>query len=323
MSGLLKEGAARLAAPSERTALRIALVNNMPDEGLKAASRQFEALVTTAAPGAVALEHFHFETTPREAAAKAWLDAVSRPVSALDLVRFDAVVVTGAEPRAASLRDEAYYTEFVALAERALAARAFVLFSCLAAHAAALHFFGVERRPLETKLSGVFEVERFKDHERGVWLPDRFFTPHSRWNTLPVGALIRSGARLVSGAAEVGADAFTFDELPRFLFLQGHPEYEADTLLREFRRDLGRSLAGLCAPPSLPVGVTAPADADALARALDRVSAGDDPALARIDALLERTLCEAPWRQGADALVGALLSDAAAARGLPPLRSAI
>ena len=29
-----------------------------------------------------------------------------------------------------------------------------------------------------------------------------------------------------------------------FLFLQGHPEYDADALLREYRRDVGRFLGG-------------------------------------------------------------------------------
>ena len=29
-----------------------------------------------------------------------------------------------------------------------------------------------------------------------------------------------------------------------FLFLQGHPEYEAGTLLREYRRDIARFLRG-------------------------------------------------------------------------------
>ena len=28
------------------------------------------------------------------------------------------------------------------------------------------------------------------------------------------------------------------------MFLQGHPEYEADTLMREYRRDVGRFLRG-------------------------------------------------------------------------------
>ncbi len=39
------------------------------------------------------------------------------------------------------------------------------------------------------------------------------------------------------------------------LFLQGHPEYAADTLLREYRRDVGRYLRGERADyPAMPQG---------------------------------------------------------------------
>ena len=40
-----------------------------------------------------------------------------------------------------------------------------------------------------------------------------------------------------------------------FLFFQGHPEYEAGTLLREYRRDIGRFLRGERETyPSMPQG---------------------------------------------------------------------
>ena len=40
-----------------------------------------------------------------------------------------------------------------------------------------------------------------------------------------------------------------------FVFLQGHPEYEAGTLLREYRRDIGRYLRGEWERyPSMPEG---------------------------------------------------------------------
>jgi homoserine O-succinyltransferase len=43
---------------------------------------------------------------------------------------------------------------------------------------------------------------------------------------------------------DAGVDAFVKQRGSLFVFFQGHPEYEAVTLLLEFRRDIGRYLRG-------------------------------------------------------------------------------
>jgi homoserine O-succinyltransferase len=77
--------------------------------------------------------------------------------------------------------------------------------------------------------------------------PARFRVPHSRCNDLPASALAAAGYQLLTRADAVGTDTFMAREArfhSLFLFLQGHPEYEAGTLLREYRRDIGRFLRG-------------------------------------------------------------------------------
>ena len=56
----------------------------------------------------------------------------------------------------------------------------------------------------------------------------------------------RGGYRLLTRSAAAGADAFVREEQggSLFVFFQGHPEYETDTLAREYRRDVGRFLRG-------------------------------------------------------------------------------
>jgi homoserine O-succinyltransferase len=41
-----------------------------------------------------------------------------------------------------------------------------------------------------------------------------------------------------------GVDTFVRERRSLFLFFQGHPEYDADTLPREYRRDVARFLRG-------------------------------------------------------------------------------
>jgi len=71
--------------------------------------------------------------------------------------------------------------------------------------------------------------------------------PHSRWNDLPEPALTSCGYRILTRSAAAGVDMFARQERnlhSLFVSLQGHPEYEAATLLREYRRDIGRFLRG-------------------------------------------------------------------------------
>jgi len=70
--------------------------------------------------------------------------------------------------------------------------------------------------------------------------------PHSRYNDLPERALAAGGYRPLTQSTAAGADAFVREERggSLFVFFQGHPEYETDTLAREYRRDVGRFLRG-------------------------------------------------------------------------------
>jgi hypothetical protein len=66
--------------------------------------------------------------------------------------------------------------------------------------------------------------------------------PHSRWNEIPEAALLACGYRVLTRSKDAGVDACVKQRRSLFVFLQGHPEYDAMTLLLEFRRDVGRFL---------------------------------------------------------------------------------
>jgi len=50
------------------------------------------------------------------------------------------------------------------------------------------------------------------------------------------------GYRVLTRSEDAGVDAFVKQRKSLFVFFQGHPEYEADTLLLEYRRDIRRFL---------------------------------------------------------------------------------
>ena len=222
--------------------LRLGIVNNMPDAARSATERQFHDLVRRAVgERPVSLHRFNLDPLDSR-------PACGRTVQEIEAAGLDALIVTGAEPRAHDLRDEWFWSKLARLVDWGDRTGAPILWSCLAAHAAALHLDGVPRRRLAQKVSGVFAVEP---------APEVFAAagcaPHSRINTVDEADLIRRGYRVLTRSPRVGVDCFVREASPQFLFCQGHLEYEADTLELEFRRDLLRFLRGeKDAPPDLP-----------------------------------------------------------------------
>lgn len=224
--------------------IHIGLINNMPDGALKATERQFQALLDAASPGfEVQLSIYALQDVPR---AEAGRDHVSRyrNIETLWNSRLDGLIVTGTEPRAADLKDEPYWQSLARIFEWAGHNTHSTIWSCLAAHAAVLHFDGIGRRRLSEKRFGVFECDRACDHPLTAGVPSLLQMPHSRWNELPEKELTDCGYRILTRAKDGSVDAFVKQQKSLFVFFQGHPEYEANSLLLEYRRDVGRYLRG-------------------------------------------------------------------------------
>lgn len=293
------------ASPIElkgQNCISIGLVNNMPDAALAATERQFIELLRAATPNVVVLlKLFAMSEVPRNESARRFLAERYRDVAALWDTPLDGLIVTGTEPRAKKLSDEPYWDKLSKLVDWARDSTASTIWSCLAAHAAVLHADGVERQPLKDKLCGVFDCRRAADHPMTEHFPEPLWVPHSRYNDLPEKALTAAGYKILTRSDTAGVDMFAKQDGSFFLFFQGHPEYEADSLLREYRRDVARYLGRERERyPALPLGYfsgEAAAAAEAFrARALaDRqaVLSAEFPTVA-----LESGL-QAPWRAAA------------------------
>jgi len=223
--------------------LTIGLVNNMPDAALHSTEEQFRSLLGAAAGArGLTLRLSSFPELPRAGEARERVARAYWRLEELLAGPLDALIVTGTEPRAARLTDEPYWQRSVELLAFARQHTAASVWSCLAAHAAVLHLDGIERQRLPEKRCGVYEHSILAGHPllEGVSAP--LCMPHSRWNELSAEALRAAGYALLSWSPETGAYAFVREERSLLLFFQGHPEYEDTTLLKEYRRDVGRYL---------------------------------------------------------------------------------
>jgi homoserine O-succinyltransferase len=295
---------ARPAGRPERE-LVVGLLNNMSVAALEATERQFTAMLNSASDGfSIHFKRYFFpEVLPSESAAL-YRRLGYESVEALWDSELDGLIVTGREPLTSSLRDELYWNSFVRVIEWARSRPCSTIWSCLAAHAAVLHMDGIQRVRSEQKHSGVFDCARVSDHPITAGVPERFRLPHSRWNGLTEADLTRCGYEVITRTDQAGVDSFIKQERSLFLFFQGHPEYQSETLLLEYRRDVGRFLRGESANyPGIPRGYFGEEALRELAE-IQREAAErpEQETLARLAALFSTTSRENGWHAPASTI---------------------
>jgi homoserine O-succinyltransferase len=241
------------------TFLHIGLVNNMADGAMGATEHQFLTLLEAAARDMVVyLTLYALPELKRKPSGQRRVGSFYSEIEQLwEQPREqypDALIVTGREPLTPDLREEAYWPTF----QRVLAwtqehARSAV-WSCLAAHAGVLALDGIERVRSQRKHFGILTCTRAAPHALLAGAPASLRVPHSRWNSVSAGQLAAKGYQVLTRTGDGGVDTFVKQDAALFLFFQGHPEYEAETLMGEYRRDVGRYLKGAMETyPLLPV----------------------------------------------------------------------
>lgn len=305
-SGLTDRNGIAIRPRLRRRPLVIGLINNMPDSALAATRRQWSSLVLDPRhdQGEVVLRCYALPEVMRGAPALAEIRQTYVSLHALRADPPDALIISGAAPTAPGLREEPYWHSLTEILDWAQARGMGLILSCLAAHAAVLHADGIGRVPLARKCSGLFRQDIRARHPLLWGLERDISTPHSRWNDLPEAALAGAGYRVLTASAEAGVDMFADPCRESVLYLNGHPEYDADTLLREYRRDVARYLAGdQPAYPDIPAHCFG-AEAEAAFGAF-RAAAVADRTAARMDDFPNPCIAaSAPWQGAALTVIG-------------------
>lgn len=227
-----------------RDGVRVALVNNMPDPALEDTELQFFELLDTASGDLpVSLRLYSLNEVPRTERGKRHLNSFYSSVNDLWNDHVDALIMTGTEPRSASLQDEPYWNTLGQVLDWAESNTVSTVLSCLAAHAGVLYSDGVGRHRLPDKQFGVFDFEKSASHPLTANSSDLVRFPHSRWNEVRGSELAACGYQVLTQSVDGGVDCFV-KKKKRCLFVhfQGHPEYGAQTLFKEYRRDVRRFL---------------------------------------------------------------------------------
>ncbi len=222
--------------------LHIGLCNIMPDAALEATERQFMRLIGSSNRIAQFYIHpFTLKGIERGAEAQKYIDTHYTDFQTLRSQGVDALIVTGANVQGTKFEDQPFWNELTDVFEFAAEQVTSTLCACLATHAAMKHFKGIERVHLGDKCWGVFSHRTTQfAHPLVRNIDTRFNVPHSRFNDISKVQVEESGMCVLVTSDVAGVHLAVSEDLFRFVFFQGHPEYDRNSLFKEYKREVGR-----------------------------------------------------------------------------------
>ena len=152
--------------------------------------------------------------------------------------KFDGMVITGAPVEMMDFEDVDYWQELCQIMEWSKTNVHSTFHICWGAQAGLYYHYGIEKKPLDQKMFGVFS--HTADYKRSILLrgfDDEFWVPHSRHTTVLREDIEKvPGLKILASSEKAGVYAVMSKE-GRQIFVTGHSEYDADTLKTEYFRD--------------------------------------------------------------------------------------
>jgi homoserine O-succinyltransferase len=226
--------------------LHIGFLNMMPDAALAATEAQFIRFV--GASNQIAQFYVYPFSLPelnRGAEAEAHIEKYYFEFEHLAETGLDALIITGANVSNPSLDQEAFWDPLMRVVNWAETNVASVLCSCLATHAVVKHHHGINRRRLDRKCWGVYSHRIHRpEHPLMRDVNTRFDAPHSRYNEVSRDQLEEAGLEVLVESDVAGVHLAVSPDLFRIVYFQGHPEYDAISLLKEYKREVLRYFQG-------------------------------------------------------------------------------
>ena len=157
--------------------------------------------------------------------------------------KYDGMIITGAPVEQIPFEEVDYWPELCEIMDWAKTHVTSTFHICWGAQAGLYYHYGIPKHMLPEKMSGIFKHHVLLPKEpllRGF--DDIFCAPHSR-HTEVRAADIRKDERLTILAESHEAGVHIVEAMNgRQIFVLGHGEYDADTLKKEYERDLAKGM---------------------------------------------------------------------------------
>ena len=157
--------------------------------------------------------------------------------------KYDGLIVTGAPVEKMKFEDVDYWDELTKIFDWANTHVFSSFFICWASQAALYYYHGVEKYELEEKLTGVYQHHTNEKKMKRKILRGfdfQFYAPHSRHTAVRQEDIEKiNSLDILATSKDAGVYLVAEKDGSRF-FVTGHPEYDPDTLDKEYHRDLAK-----------------------------------------------------------------------------------
>jgi homoserine O-succinyltransferase len=161
--------------------------------------------------------------------------------------KFDALLITGAPVEQLAFEEVAYWRELCEIMEWSKSNVFSTMHICWGAQAGLYYHYGINKRELPAKLSGIYPHSVSASHPLLRGFDEVFNVPQSRY-TEALPEEIAADSRLsVLATSPISGAHIIADKASRQFFVTGHAEYDADTLAKEYERDVAKGIN-----PALP-----------------------------------------------------------------------
>ena len=216
--------------------LKILLLNLMPKK--IETETQLSRLLGNS-PLQVELELIHTKSHKSKKTSAEHLMAFYKTFDDIKHKTFDGLIITGAPVENMPFEEVNYWDELCEIMEWSKTHVQSTFHICWGAQAGLYYHFGIEKKPLDKKMFGVFKHKA--DYKKSILLrgfDDEFMVPHSRHTTVDVEDIKKvPEIKILASSEEAGVYAMATAE-GRQIFITGHSEYDANTLANEYFRDL-------------------------------------------------------------------------------------
>ncbi len=157
--------------------------------------------------------------------------------------RFDGMIITGAPVEQLEFEQVDYWDELKKVMEWSKKNVYSTFHICWGAQAGLYYHYGIPKRPLSEKLSGIYNhklLDPFHPLLRGF--DDYFLLPHSRFTEVAREDIEENDNLQILAVSELAGVAIVASRDGRQFFVMGHAEYDRNTLAKEFYRDRYKGL---------------------------------------------------------------------------------
>lgn len=218
--------------------LEIAILNLMPDK----ISTETQLLrVLGATPLQLNVTFLRPETHNSKNTAKEHLDAFYTTFSQIKHQCYDALIVTGAPVEQMPFAEVTYWSELQDIFDWAASHVYSCLFLCWGAQAAMFHYHDIDKLQLPQKRFGVYtHLTSTPYHPLTNGFDDSFGVPVSRHTEVILDDILKVPSLEVFASSDEAGACLVYEEDARRVYMFNHLEYDAETLKKEYDRDVAK-----------------------------------------------------------------------------------